>query len=227
MMTTDIVRAADGRFDVVRSRTCYQGNIFSVRVDEVSMPGGGTATRDVVDHLRAVGVAAVDEQDRVVMVEQYRHPLRRRLWELPAGLMDVAGEAPLVTAQRELVEEAALRAEEWSVLVDLATSPGFSTETIRVYLATGLHAVPAPERHDEEADMRVVRVPLADAVTGVFSGTIVNATAVAGVLAAARVRRIATGTVGLRAADGWTDGPATVNGDREIGTAPRLESTPE
>ena len=89
------------------------------------------------------------------MVYQYRHPFGRRLWELPAGLLDVDGEAPHLSAARELREEAGLQAETWQVLVDLDSAPGFSDESVRVYLATGLTEVDRPEAHDEEADMTV------------------------------------------------------------------------
>jgi ADP-ribose pyrophosphatase len=198
----------------------YTGSIFSVRVDQVAMPGGGSARREIVDHLRAVGVAAVDRDGRIVMIEQYRHPFRRRLWELPAGLMDVAGEPPLACAQRELVEEVGVTAENWSLLVDLASSPGYCTEAIRVYLATGLAAAVAPPRQHEEAYLKAVCLPLDTAVAATFDGRIVNATAVAGVLAAARVDQAGRGAARLRSADDpWTDGPSTVNTADAIGDA--------
>jgi ADP-ribose pyrophosphatase len=225
-------RERDGRFRVLESERPFTGRVVTVRVDEVTMPGGGVARREVVEHARAVAVAAVDSECRVVLIEQYRHPLRRRLWELPAGLMDVAGESPAACAARELAEETGLAADRWSVLVDLATSPGFCTEAVRVFLARDLRAVAAPDAQDEEADLRVVRVPLADAVAAVLDGRIVNAAAVAGVLAAARVLGVDPGTVPgsdgdgealLRPADdGWDRGPATVNAGAWADTAPPL-----
>lgn len=212
----------DGRFAVLGSAEQFRGRIFSVRVDEVAMPGGGVARRDVVDHLPAVAVVAVDDDGSVVLIEQFRHPLRRRLWEIPAGLMDVADEEPLVCAQRELAEEVGLAAENWSVLVDLASSAGFCTEGVRVFLATGLRQVQAPPAEDEEADLTVSRVPLADALDAVMRGDIVSASAVAGLLAAARVAGPG------RADTPWADSPASVNiaalrDAAAIGSAPRLQ----
>lgn len=175
---------AEHEFDTVTSETLHVGKIFALRADEVRMPGGGTARREVVEHFGAVGIVALDDAGDVVLVHQYRHPVERRLWELPAGLLDMGDEPPHLTAARELEEEAGLAADTWRVLVDLITAPGFSDESVRVYLATGLTDVGRPEAHDEEADMTVRRVPLADAVAMVFSGDIVNSLAVAGILAA-------------------------------------------
>ena len=196
---------ADHEFDTAASETVYVGNIFALRADEVRMPGGQTARREVVEHYGAVAIAALDEHDRIVLVYQYRHPLGRRLWELPAGLLDVGGEDPALTAQRELVEEAGLEADTWSVLADVDSAPGFSDESVRIYLATGLREVEQPETEHEEADMTTDRVPLADAVARVFSGDIVNSLAVAGILAAWAVRQ---GVAEPRPVDSeWRDRP--------------------
>lgn len=175
---------ADHDFETVDSETLHVGKIFALRADEVRMPGGGTARREVVEHFGAVGIVALDDDRNVVMVLQYRHPVGRRLWELPAGLLDMGDELPHVTAARELEEEAGLAAEHWHVLVDVISAPGFSDESVRLFLATGLTDVGRPEAHDEEADMTVQRVPLDDAVRMVMAGEIVNSLAVAGILAA-------------------------------------------
>ncbi|MCZ8380874.1 NUDIX hydrolase [Mycobacterium sp. CPCC 205372] len=175
---------AEHDFETVESETVYVGKIFALRADEVRMPGGTTARREVVEHYGAVAVVAVDDAGNVVLVYQYRHPFGRRLWELPAGLLDAGGEAPHITAARELEEEAGLAADTWSVLVDLDSAPGFSDESVRVYLATGLSDVGRPDAHDEEADLTVERVPLSEAVRMVLRGEIVNSIAVAGILAA-------------------------------------------
>lgn len=191
-------------FTTVHSETVYVGNIFALRADEVRMPGGSTARREVVEHYGAVAIVALDEDRNVVLIYQYRHPLGRRLWELPAGLLDMGGEPPHRTAARELEEEAGLAADHWRVLVDLDSTPGFTDESVRVFLATGLREVDRPEAHDEEADLRVERVPLADAVARVFTGEIVNSTTVAGILAAHAVDDTDT----LRPVDApWTDRP--------------------
>jgi ADP-ribose pyrophosphatase len=175
---------ADHVFEVESSETAYQGNILALRVDQVGMPGGVTATREVVEHYGAVAIAAVDKGQRVAMIYQYRHPLGHRLWELPAGLLDVPGEDPLITAQRELREEAGLAASEWRVLVDIASSPGFTDEAVRAYLATGLTHVDRPTGEYEEADLSLHWFSLDEAADMALAGEIVNATSVAGVLAA-------------------------------------------
>ncbi len=191
-------------FETLASETVYVGNIFALRADEVSMPGGKSARREVVEHYGAVAVVALDDDGNVVLVYQYRHPLGRRLWELPAGLLDLGGEPPEVTAARELEEEVGLAASDWRVLVDLDSTPGFSDESVRVYLATGLTDVGRPEAEHEEADMEVARVPLKEAVARVFSGDIVNGIAVAGILAAHSAKDIES----LRRVDApWVDRP--------------------
>jgi ADP-ribose pyrophosphatase len=175
---------ADHDFETIDSETLHVGKIFALRADEVRMPGGGTARREIVEHFGAVAIVALDDERNVVLVYQYRHPVGRRLWELPAGLLDMGDEPPHETAARELEEEAGLAAQQWRVLVDIISAPGFSDESVRVYLATGLADVGRPEAHDEEADLTVTRTPLDDAVKMVLDGEIVNSIAVAGILAA-------------------------------------------
>jgi 8-oxo-dGDP phosphatase len=196
---------AEHVFETTSSETLYTGKIFALRRDQVRMPGGKDVTREVVEHFGAVAVVAMDDDDNILMVYQYRHPLGRRLWELPAGLLDIHGEAAHLTAARELQEEAGLQARTWRVLVDLDSTPGFSDESVRVYQATELSEVGRPEAHDEEADMTLQWYPLAEAVRKVLSGEIVNAIAVAGILAAQAVTTefMFTRPVGSR----WTDKP--------------------
>jgi len=180
----------------------YAGPIFTVFSDEVTMSGGGTVGRDVVENKGAVGVVALDDAGRVVLIRQYRHAVHRRLWELPAGLRDMPDEMPLRAAARELAEEVDLLAERWDLLIDLHTSPGFTNESIRIFLARDLVEVPEADRHrrtDEEADIEVARVDLEEAVAMVFRGDITNAAAAGGVLAAARARD--EGWATLRPAD--------------------------
>jgi 8-oxo-dGTP pyrophosphatase MutT (NUDIX family) len=193
-------------FQVVSSKDIHVGRVVGLRLDEVSMPGGGTAMREVVEHLGAVAVVALDEDGKVVLIHQYRHPLGHRLWELPAGLLDVDGEDPVASAARELSEEVDLAAAEWSTLVDVATSPGFTDEVVRVFLARGLSAAGREEPEgDEEADIVVHRVPLGEAVAMVFRGEIINCSTVAGILAAHAVQ---TGVATPRPADApWPDKP--------------------
>ncbi|GLX99638.1 MULTISPECIES: NUDIX hydrolase [Actinoplanes] len=171
----------------------YTGPIFSVHTDTITMSDGRTADRDVVENRGAVVVVAVDEQDRVVLIKQYRHPVAARLWELPAGLRDVEGEPEEITAARELAEEADLIAGRIEPLIALHTSAGFSNEFVRVFLARDLRPVPDAERHvreDEEADLEIHLVALDEAVGMVLRGEITNAAAVAGILAAARVLNV-------------------------------------
>jgi len=178
-------------YEVKARHERFRGNVFTVLTDEVTMPGGGVAARDYVVHIGAVAVAAVDEADRIVLVRQYRHAVGRELWELPAGLVDVAGEELPAAAARELAEEADLTAAQWQVLLDMHTSPGFSNEVVRAYLARDLSEVPEADRHvrdQEEAGLVCRRVPLSEAVDLVLRGEISNGIAVAGVLAAARLR---------------------------------------
>jgi ADP-ribose pyrophosphatase len=138
----------------------------------------------VVEHFGAVAVVAVNDARQVAMVYQYRHPVGRRLWELPAGLLDIGGEDPAETAARELREEVGLAARDWAVLVDIVTSPGFSDEAVRIYLARALTEVGRPDPEHEEADMTLHWVDLGEAAAQVLSGEIVNSIAVAGIMSA-------------------------------------------
>jgi 8-oxo-dGTP pyrophosphatase MutT (NUDIX family) len=195
-------------YRVLRSEQVYDGRVISLRRDELEMPGDTTAWRDVVEHPGAVAVVALDEQGAVVIVRQYRHPIGRDLDELPAGLLDKAGEPAVETAKRELAEEAGLAADEWDVLVDILNSPGMSSEAARIYLARGLREVDRDVQEHEEADMTSFRVPLADVVDGVLSGRYENSLLVAGALAADRAVRSAF--AGLRPTDApWAARPAS------------------
>jgi len=163
------------------------------------MPRGGSSQRDVVELPGAVGIVALDERERVLLVRQYRHPVQRRLWEIPAGLLDSTQESAAQAAERELFEEGHLRAATWFTLVDTLTSPGMSDETVRILLARDLVEVPASERHvgeDEEAEMELDWVPLDSAVERCLSGELENGITVAGLLAARLA--LTRGLVGLR-----------------------------
>lgn len=175
-------------WDVVATKQRFKGRVIEVVTDTVKMPRDEVADRDYVVHPGSVAVLALDEQDRVLLIRQYRHPTRHLMWELPAGLRDVEGESLVSAAARELAEEAGYRADVWHTLVDLRTSPGMSDERIRIFLARGVTRIPDEEngfvhRH-EEIDMPVEWVPLADAVEKALMGMIHNSPAVAGILAA-------------------------------------------
>jgi ADP-ribose pyrophosphatase len=187
-------------YDVVGSEAKYDGSLIGVRVDDVRMADGSVVPREVVTHPGAVAIVALDDEGRIVLVNQFRPAVRAHLDELPAGLLDVHGESALSAAKRELAEEAGLVAEDWDVLLDLHSSPGISTEAIRIYLARGLSAATDEfEPEHEELTMSVFRESLAEAVRRALSGGITNAAAVAGILAAVHGR--ATGWRDLRPAD--------------------------
>lgn len=178
-------------YRLLASETLFEGRVISLRRDTVAMPGGGDSVREVVTHPGAVAVVALDDDGRVVLLRQYRHPVGQYLWELPAGLRDADGEPPLETAKRELAEEVQLAAERWSLLTTTYSTPGFCDELVLVYLAEGLRDAPLPDgfaAEHEELDMTIERVPLADAVQRVFDGGIRNSAAVIGLLAAAQAR---------------------------------------
>jgi ADP-ribose pyrophosphatase len=188
---------------VVASAEQFRGRIINVRTDTIRVPEGTTTEREVVEHPGAVGVVALDEDGRVLMIRQYRHAVGRLLWELPAGLRDVAGEPTSLTARRELLEETGYRARDWHVLADYFSSPGIFTERLRVFLARGLEEVPAADRdfvpENEEAHLVLDWVKLDDAVALVLSGELHNGVAVVGLLAAHQARQ--NDFAGLRDAD--------------------------
>jgi 8-oxo-dGDP phosphatase len=182
----------------------YRNWLVSVRTDKVVMPDSLQAARTVITHIGAVGILALDEQDRVLMIRQYRHPVARELWEIPAGLRDVAGEALADTARRELLEETGHVAREWHVLLDSYSSPGIITERMRIFLARGLEAADSGyQRQGEEKFLRTAWVPLAEAVAAALAGKLHNGAAIQGVLAGSIAR--SGGYSGLRAADAPED----------------------
>lgn len=203
------VEDSPASYEILSTSTAYaSGRVFSVLVDDVRLPSGEVVTRDLVDHPGAVGVIALNDAGEVLLLQQYRHPVRRLLWEPPAGLLDIVGEPPLHAAQRELYEEAHLVAERWDVLIDLFTTPGMSDEALRVFLARDVR--PADGLRwagaGEERDMPAVWVPLEEAVALVLTGKLHNPVAVSGILAAA----VASGDafVRLRPADApWAERP--------------------
>jgi 8-oxo-dGTP pyrophosphatase MutT (NUDIX family) len=170
---------------VTHRETVFSGMVWDVVRDTVDLGDGGVVRREYINHTGAVAVMALDEHDQVLFIRQYRHPVRMELWELPAGLLDVQGEPPLQAAQRELAEEADLRADRWDVLIDWFNSPGGMTEALRLYLARGLSAVPEAERHLREAEelgMPVRWVALDRARDDVLAGRLHNPGSVVGVL---------------------------------------------
>jgi 8-oxo-dGTP pyrophosphatase MutT (NUDIX family) len=187
---------------VLTTELVHRGMVWDLVADTFDLGEAGRLRREYVAHTGAVAVLALDDADRVLLVRQYRHPVRAYLWELPAGLLDVDGEAPHVAAARELHEEADAVAARWDVLVDYLSSPGGSTEALRIYLARAVSQVPEEERHErhgEELGMPSHWVPLDDVVDGVLAGTLNSPSLVVGALAAAAER--SRGWTGLRPAD--------------------------
>ncbi len=194
---------------VLQTEVIHVGMVFDVVAERVALDGDGSdadhpsvVRREFVRHPGAVGVVALDDDERVLLLSQYRHPVRRELWETPAGLLDVDGEDARDAAARELAEEADLTAGRWDVLVDYFTSPGASDEAIRLFLARDLSPVAEGDRYerpDAERDLVAEWVPLDEAVRLVLSGALHNPSAVVGVLAAAAAR--ASGWTSLRPAD--------------------------
>ena len=170
---------------VTQSQVSFSGYVWNVVTDDVVLSNGDVVHRDVVRHPGAVAVIALDEDGHVVLVEQYRHPMMSRMWEAPAGLRDIDGEPALVTAQRELAEEAGLQAEQWTPLLELALTPGGSDEIISVFLAEDLSACEVADfvPEGEEAEIVVGRFPLQEVIEAVLAGRIRNATLACAVLA--------------------------------------------
>ncbi len=187
---------------VTATETPFSGKVTGVRSDEVRMPDGSTVRRDYQTHPGSVAVVALDDEGRVLLVRQYRHPVRHILWEIPAGLLDVPGEHPLRAAQRELYEEAHLRADDWRVLVDIYSTPGGSDEAIRIFLARDLSDAEGERfaASEEEAHFEYARVPVADLVRQILAGELHNSCLAVGVLALQAVLN-GDGVDALRPAD--------------------------
>ena len=191
-------------FEVVEHDQIWTGPAFGLAGDMVRLePGHDPVGRQYLTHPGAVSIAAVRGEagsEEILLIRQYRHPVRSELWEIPAGLLDHPGEDPLEAAKRELAEETDLGADRWDVLIDYFTSPGNSQEALRVFLARDLHTVETDfVREDEEAQMERRWVPLDDALDAVFGGGFHNPSAVLGTLAVARARD--RGWQGLRTPD--------------------------
>lgn len=181
---TELLQDDPAEVEVIRSETVFEGRVWNIRRDEVSY-AGESIVREYMDHTGAVAILALDDEDRVLLIKQYRHPVRMRDWEIPAGLLDVAEEHPLLAAQRELAEEADLTGARWDVLGEFYTTPGGSDEAIRIYLARDLAAAPEVfARSAEEADIEVRWVPLDEVVDAVLDRRVQNPSLVVGALAA-------------------------------------------
>ncbi|UVI34686.1 NUDIX domain-containing protein [Brevibacterium spongiae] len=178
--------------NITSSEIVYNGAVWDIRKETFDLPEASGLVRDLMAHTGAVGVAVVDDQQRILLAQQYRHPVRARLWEVPAGLLDVPGEDPLDAAKRELAEEADLTAERWELLSDSCLTPGGSSETMRLYLARGLSYVPEADRHErgeEEAGFQYRWVGIDEALEAVTDGRVTNAIAQLAIFHVDRVLR--------------------------------------
>ena len=188
------LRDIEQRWPVVGELRRARGAFVTLRTDQVRMPDGEVAERDVLEHPGAVAVVALDEAGQVLLIRQYRHPAGQLLWEIPAGIRDVDGEPPRVTAERELLEEAGYRARDWHLLADFFSSPGITSERLLVFLARGLTWVPESERgghipRHEEAHLLVRWAPLRE-VAGLFlAGDLHNGVTAVGILSAYAARQ--------------------------------------
>jgi ADP-ribose pyrophosphatase len=204
------LRDSIGTRPVMASELAFSGRVWDVVSDQVDLGAAGVVTRDYVRHPGAVGVLALDDTERVLLVHQYRHPVGMTLWELPAGLLDVDDEPPLLAAQRELAEETDLRAGRWDTLIDWVLSPGGTSEAFRCYLARDVSDVPQADRHSrqgEEQDMPSAWFALDEVRDAVLAGRLHNPSLVVGVLTACAARDAGWST--LRPADApWPEHPA-------------------
>ena len=169
---------------LVERDTVFHGKVWDVVRDRVRF-GDGELVREYVRHTGAVAILAIDADDRVLLINQYRQPIGTRDWEIPAGLLDVDGEDPLAAAQRELAEEADLAADEWSDPLVFHTSPGGSDEVLHVFEARGLRATDVFARSDEEAEIVLRWAPLDEVVGAILDGRLHNGILMQAVLAAA------------------------------------------
>jgi 8-oxo-dGDP phosphatase len=171
-------------YEVLSSEITHEGQLSRLRVDRLRMPDGDEAEREVVEHPDAVAMVPITDDGHVVLLRQFRHPVRGYLLELPAGKLDNDGEGPEAAAHRELIEEVGLSAARLTRLVRFHNSSGWTDESTTVYLAEGLRPAEAEDftAQHEEADMEVVRMPLAEAVRLVRAGEIADAKTVIGLL---------------------------------------------
>lgn len=187
-MTAHYLHDTHRKVTTTHQQTVYRGAIWDVQRDTFTLSNTEEPlTREYLNHPGAVAIVAIDDQQQVAMINQYRHPVRQDCWEIPAGLLDTPGEDPLATAQRELAEEADLLASEWSVLVDHYPSAGSSAEVIRIYLAQGITSIPQSQRYQrqgEEAHLTLRWEPFQDVLQAILRGAIRNVNAVSGILAA-------------------------------------------
>lgn len=166
------------REETLNSREIFQGRIIKVRVDTVKLPDGGSSTREIVEHAPAVAIVALDDEQNIKLVRQFRKPVEKMLLEIPAGIME-PGEEPLASARRELEEETGFRADRWEKILTYYSAPGFSDEALHVFLARDLSRGTASP--DEDEFLQVVELPLEKAYSHIFDGQIVDGKSIIGI----------------------------------------------
>jgi ADP-ribose pyrophosphatase len=178
---------------VVASRVLHRGRYLEFRIDTIERADGTRSERDIAGHPGAVAIVAIDSDGQILLVRQWRTPAERVLLEIPAGTLDVdattgATEDPDLAARRELEEETGYRAGSWERLTSFWSAPGFTSELMHLYLATGLEAAHPDERlgPDEDEHLRLDRRSLADAIRAVDRGEIADAKSIVGLLWVAR-----------------------------------------
>ncbi|CAM3060523.1 NUDIX hydrolase [Filibacter tadaridae] len=158
----------------ISGTTIYEGKIITVRIEDVELPDGNHAKRELVKHPGAVAILAITSEGKLVLVEQYRKAIERSLIEIPAGKME-PGEAPEVTAVRELEEETGFGAKKFTYIQSFATSPGFANEVIHLYLAQGLYKIDNPAAGDEDEFIELIEATIEEAEELVATGKIFDA----------------------------------------------------
>ncbi len=175
------------RLKLIKRNTLYEGRVFTVIVDEVEYPSGNRSIREVAEHAGGSVVFAVNDKTEVIMIRQHRYPMDKFLWELPAGKLN-PGEDSLECAKRELGEETGYRAEQWTRLTAIYTSPGFCSELLHLYLARGISQRAEGRALEEgELTMTMELIPLHEAVAMIDRGEIVDAKSICGILLGQRM----------------------------------------
>lgn len=162
----------------IETKEIFTGRIIKVRVDTVRLPDGRQSTREVVEHAGAVAVVAVDNDNNIIMVRQYRKPVEKILLEIPAGTME-KDEDPLVCAQRELKEETGFTAKHWKKILSYYSAPGFTDEYLHLYLASGL--IGGEIELDEDEFVETIRLPLPEAYRMIAEGRIADGKSIIGI----------------------------------------------
>jgi ADP-ribose diphosphatase len=169
-------------FRLLEKEKVYRGNIVDLSVHRIEYRSGTKTKREVVEHPGGAVILAVLDDNSILMVRQYRHPVESDVTELPAGKLD-NDEDPLDCAKRELREETGYQAEEWTKLIAILTTPGFCNEKLHIFLAQKISPAPGGQALEEgEASLKVLRIPLDEAVAMIERGEIVDGKSIAGIM---------------------------------------------